>query len=465
MPYNYKDLVEQTFEWPTLDFDLGENGLLFHHVPLMDLVAYYGTPLRLTYLPQIGKKVDESKALFKEAIESLGYPGNYIPSYCTKSSHFAFVLKEALDHGAHIETSSAFDMAIVNQLVNEKQIDDQTFILCNGFKPQDYKQKIIEFISAGFNNTIPILDNPEELKAYRETLSQPFQVGLRLATEEEPQFEFYTSRLGMNKQDLLEVYRQQIQNDNQIRLKILHFFVNTGIKDEAYYWNELTKAVNCYCDLKAECPELDSLDIGGGLPVPHSLDFHYDYHYMITEIVKNIRDICYERGVAPPHLFTEFGQFTVAESGAIILGVIGEKQQNDAESWYVIDNSIISSLPDAWGIGKRFILLPVNRWDYPYKRVNLGGLTCDSMDYYNAEIHGRQVFLPQNDPDNSLILGFFYTGAYQESLGGYGGIHHCLIPGMQHLLIDEDQNGKWYHRIYRQGQNPEEMMQILGYKT
>ena len=47
---------------------------------------------------------------------------------------------------------------------------------------------------------------------------------------------------------------------------MLHFFINTGIKDTAYYWNELSKCMNVYCELKKICPELDSLNIGGGFP-------------------------------------------------------------------------------------------------------------------------------------------------------------------------------------------------------
>ena len=464
MPNTYHELVEQTFQWPALDFDLGEQGLRFHQISLMQLVKTYGTPLKVTYLPKIGQKVDEARALFENAIKMANYPGSYWPCYCTKSSHFAFVLDEALKHGAHLETSAAYDMAILNHLAQQGKVDHNTYVLCNGFKPDNYQQPIIDFINAGYTNTIPILDNPKEFNAYQEQIKGPFNIGLRLATEEEPQFEFYTSRLGMRKEELLALYQNQIAKDPNVSLKLLHFFVNTGIRDEAYYWNELTKAVNCYCDLKTVCPELDSLDIGGGFPVPQSLDFTYDYRYMVEEIVRNIQVICKDRGIQPPHLFTEFGQYTVAESGAIVLGVIGEKQQNDAEDWYIIDNSIITSLPDAWGIGHRFILLPINRWDAPYKRVNLGGLTCDSMDYYNAEIHERQVFLPQHEPDRPLVLGFFYTGAYQETLGGYGGLHHCLIPGMQHLLIDEDKAGSLKYELFKPSQKPEEMMHLLGFE-
>lgn len=62
-------------------------------------------------------------------------------------------------------------------------------------------------------------------------------------------------------------YQEKLSRNSKFKLKMLHFFINTGIKDNAYYWNELGKCVNVYCNLKALCPDLDSLNIGGGLPI------------------------------------------------------------------------------------------------------------------------------------------------------------------------------------------------------
>ena len=252
-------------------------------------------------------------------------------------------------------------------------------------------------------------------------------------------------------------------NNEQVELKMLHFFINTGIKDDAYYWSELNKCVNVYCDLKKVCPTLDSFDIGGGFPVPNSLNFDYDYEYMVNEVISSIKAICEANGVDTPHIFTEFGSFTVAESGATIYSIIAEKQQNDAEKWCMIDSSFITTLPDTWGIGQRFILLAVNHWDKVYQRVNLGGLTCDSQDYYNSEVHVNQVFLPKATANEKQYIGFFHTGAYQDSLGGYGGIQHCLIPGPQHILVDKDEKGNLIYSKFSERQSSESMMKILGY--
>ena len=42
-----------------------------------------------------------------------------------------------------------------------------------------------------------IIDNYEELDLLQERIKGKFQIGIRIASEEEPKFEFYTSRLGI----------------------------------------------------------------------------------------------------------------------------------------------------------------------------------------------------------------------------------------------------------------------------
>jgi arginine decarboxylase len=267
----------------------------------------------------------------------------------------------------------------------------------------------------------------------------------------------------MSYKKVVDVYQQKIKDDPNFSLKMVHFFVNSGIKDTTYYWSELTRLVNMYCDLKEVCPDLDPLDIGGGMPIYTTFGVEYDYAYMIDQIVLYIKSICDNRGVPEPNIFTEFGSFTVGESGGILYSVIGQKEQNDKENWYMINSSFITTLPDTWGIGQKFILLAVNNWDQEFQRINLGGLTCDSQDFYNSDVNTNQVFMPKMKEGEVLHLGFFHTGAYQESLGGYGGIQHCLIPAPKHIVIDKDEDGKFSYNVFAEQQNSESMLKILGY--
>jgi len=462
----YIDLIEQTFYFPTDEFKVVDNKLHFNNVDLMPIIEQYGTPLKLTYLPKISSQIQKAKKLFADAIEKFDYQGTYTYCYCTKSSHFEFVLDEALKNDIHIETSSAFDIQIVKTLFAKGKITKDTFIVCNGFKRPTYTQYISEILNDGFN-CIPVLDNLKEINRYEELVNKDIQVnfGMRLAADEEPKFEFYTSRLGIRYNDVVDLYKTKIENNPNFKLKLLHYFINTGIKDTSYYWSELSRFVEMYCELKKINPDLDTIDIGGGFPIKTSVHFDYDYTYMVEQIVKMVQRICKENDVPTPNLMTEFGSFTVGESGAMLLNILDQKLQNDKELWYMIDSSFITALPDTWGLNQKFILLAVNNWDKNYRKVNVGGLTCDSQDYYNSESHTYNVFLPKFDENvEKQYIGFFHTGAYQESLGGYGGIQHCLIPAPKHVLIQKDDEGNITSELFAKEQDYDSMLKILGYK-
>ena len=110
-------------------------------------------------------------------------------------------------------------------------------------------------------------------------------------------------------------------------------------------------------------------------------------------------------------------------------------------------------------------MLPINRWYESYERVLLGGLTCDSDDYYNSEQHVNAIYLPKYNKDKALYIGFFNTGAYQETIGGFGGLQHCLIPSPKHVLIQRDANGKLITKVFAEQQKSEDLLGILGYKN
>ena len=465
MENSYRDLIQQTFDFPQEGFNVEDDSLHFNNIPLMDIIKQYGTPLKISYLPKISSQIQKAKKIFNVAMAKADYKGKYTYCYCTKSSHFQFVLEEVLKNDIHLETSSAFDVPIVRSLFDSGKITKDTYVIHNGYKRPNYLKYISELVNDGFVNSIPILDNINELSLLEKLCKNKFKIGIRVATDEEPKFEFYTSRLGIRQASIIDYYHKSIENSAKCELKMLHFFINTGIKDTTYYWSELTKCINVYCDLKKVCPSLDSLDIGGGFPIRTSLSFNYDYAYMADEIIQKIKNICEEREVEEPHIFTEFGSFTVGESGAALYSIVDVKKQNDNELWYMIDSSFITTLPDTWGIKQKFILLAVNHWDKDYQRVNLGGLTCDSEDYYNAESHLNQVYMPivQVKQKEPLYLGFFHTGAYQESLGGYGGIQHCLIPAPKHVIIDVDDDGEIHTHLFAKEQSFKSMLKTLGY--
>jgi len=467
MKNTYFNLIDQTYYFPQEGFDLKQKFLTFHGISLKYLIEKYGTPFRFIYLPKIGDQIKKARNLFNRAIKKNDYKGNYHFCYCTKCNHFSHVISEALKHNVNLETSSSFDIDLILNLEKDGKVDKELIIINNGYKTDSYLKKIIDLYDLGYKNVYIILDSKNELERLKKINNKHvLKIGLRMAIDEEAQSSYYTSRLGINANELPEFYLNNIKNDDHFELKMLHFFVDSGIKDSLYYWGEFQKALKLYVDLKKESEKLDSFNLGGGFPIRNHLGFEYNYEYMINELINNIKEVCTKENVLEPDIFTEFGKYTVGESGAIIFQVLEQKQQNDTETWYIVNNSLMNTIPDAWSIQEKFILLPINKWKNEYGRVNIGGISCDHSDYYNSEDFNQEVLLPLYDSKDKepLYLGFFHTGAYQDSVSGYGGIKHCLIPSPKHVIIDRDEKGNIIDTVYREEQSVGEMFKILGYE-
>ena len=466
MKNSYFDLIEQSYYFPQEGFDLRDNYLTFHGISLMYLIKKYGTPFRFIYLPKIGDQIKKSRNLFNKAIKKSNYQGKYYYCYCTKCNHFSHVVNEALKHNVNLETSSSYDIDLILHLYKDKKLDKNRIIVHNGYKTEEYLSKIISMQRLGFKNNIIVLDSMNELDRLEKLANgDKLKLGIRMAINEESQSAYYTSRLGIRHTQIVEFYEQKIKGKKNLELKMLHFFVDSGIKDSLYYWGEFQKAIKLYIDLKKQCTTLDGFNLGGGFPIRNHLGFEYDYEYMIKEIVSNIKTACENENLREPDIYTEFGKYTVGESGAIIFEVLEQKQQNDTESWYIINNSLMNTIPDSWSIFEKFILLPINKWNNEYRRANIGGISCDHSDYYNSEDFNQEVLLPSySDNDKEpLYLGFFHTGAYQDAISGYGGIKHCLIPSPKHVIIDRDEKGNFIDYVYRNEQSADDMFKILGY--
>src|SRR5664279_4306918 len=170
MNNSYLELVNQTFNFPQQDFNLKDDYLQYNDVDVKALIDKYGTPLKFTYLPKIGQQINKAKKMFAHAFKKHKYEGQYVYCYCTKSSHFSFIVEEALKHGVNLETSFAYDIDIIWQLYKRRKITKDIYIICNGFKTRQYTRNIARLINEGFKNVIPIIDNKNEFEDYKKSI-------------------------------------------------------------------------------------------------------------------------------------------------------------------------------------------------------------------------------------------------------------------------------------------------------
>ncbi|QSP95902.1 biosynthetic arginine decarboxylase [Marinobacter salinisoli] len=101
--------------------------------------------------------------------------------------------------------------------------------------------------------------------------------------------------------------------------------------------------------------------------------------------------------------------------------IIDELNEKLAEKLFV-NFSLFQSLPDVWGIDQIFPVLPINGLNRPLnRRAVIQDITCDSDGRIDQYVDGQGIEstlpLPEDQPGEALLMGFFMTGAYQEILG------------------------------------------------
>jgi len=138
------------------------------------------------------------------------------------------------------------------------------------------------------------------------------------------------------------------------------------------------------------------------------------------------------------------------------LKAINEKIQEK----YLANFSIFQSLPDFWGLGQWFPIMPLTKLNQnPNRSATIWDITCDSDGEIpfqkKAPLYLHDVDLGQED----YYLGFFLIGAYQEILG----MKHNLFSYTNEAIVTFDSEGNYQIETAEATQKIREILTDLDY--
>ena len=424
------------------------------------------SPLEIAFLPNIRAQVAAMKRCFERAIDEAGYPAPFHFAFASKANTAEEIVRSTLGAGAHHEMSSDVDVEIARRTIRAGQLPPGRIVLANGFKgPGSAYARNLVALRAEHPRMIPILEDAAELDAFTGG-GVEFEFGIRLKRpREEGGGADRDSRFGV---DAAEAQRLAVRTDRTpgSRFVLLHAMFGSAGYSEQEFVEALEPGLDLYARLGRSHPHLRFFDFGGGVPGRTTLDHDFDYDLFARLLLQTALAHCAAQGTNPPALIGEFGRYTVSEHAAHLFRVISVKDGGSELPWYLVDGSIMTSFPDTWALGEHFICLPLNHLDRPFRRVRLGGITCDRDDVYPPRGSTVPLFLPDLDAANlretPLYLGFFAVGAYQEMLGGVRGSKHCVLPEATEILIDQGEDGGFTCDILP-GHTTEDVLHNLGY--
>ena len=443
---------------------INNDRLFYKDIDLLELIKNYGAPLEVAYTPMITEQVTKLKELFNNKIQKYNYKGSYFYAYATKANYYSEVVTTSLKSVDFLETSSAYDINIVIDLVKLDYIKPGFTIICNGFKNEEYVSNIKWLLNKGIN-VIPVIENEEEFDLLKELDNYCINVGIRYNSDFEARLikndfesrDEFDNRFGFTEDEIFRI-AEKISNTSNLKLKVFHFHFGGTITNIDNYIKGFSNIFELFCKLQKEFKTFEYFDFGGGFPVKYSLTYKFDYDYLVDSMIKTVKDLSTINEIDEPNLIGEHGRYTTADHSFYIYKIDMVKK-----NWYVINGSLMNMTPDMWGIDQDFTILPINLLNNKCIPVSLGGETCDPDDRYFLNNKNVKMFMPIINDGEELYVAIFSIGAYQEIISGIGGVHHCMIPEGNELIIYKDKNDKICYYKANNKQTPEEMLKILDY--
>ncbi|MGN0916199.1 MAG: biosynthetic arginine decarboxylase [Succinivibrio sp.] len=141
--------------------------------------------------------------------------------------------------------------------------------------------------------------------------------------------------------------------------------------------------------------------------------------------------------------------------------LIDELQERMADKIY-LNFSLFQSLPDAWGIDQIFPVLPLEGLNEPMtRRAVLLDITCDSDGAIKKYVEGDDISntmpMPEYDPKDPPLFGFFMVGAYQEILGNM----HNLFGNTEAVDVYVSDNGRIKVSLSDEGSTVADMLRYV----
>ena len=416
------------------------------------LAEKFGTSLEILMPFVIEERLEDFLDLTLMLSKKVGYKGKFFYHYPMKVNQSKEIVMSIVGEGAHLETSSYNELWLVKKMLEQETFNPNIRILCSGPKTDKYINLIDDLQHKGVK-IFPLIEGPNELKFLQYS---KYEVGIRLdmPVKTSSHWNKPIDRFGFSAKEILEM--KSFKN-----LKILHYHIGSQIEKLSDVLIPIKYALDVYFKLKEKNPSLDTLDIGGGMPIPYTRTKGYPVDKLMERIFDLIKKESEKRGVAHPNLICEWGRYIVAPAQITIFKVIDTKaikyKKSLAKKWYVIDGSFMNDLLDTWAIGQKWALSPVNnKNDNNLTEVWLAGSSCDSDDVY-AGLDGSVTmpdFDSNDDNGKSMYIVVYDTGAYQNSLAA----KHCMLSSPIKIIAE---NG--HIVVARKRETPDEVGKEFGW--
>jgi arginine decarboxylase len=335
--------------WGQGYFSVGANGNVHVHPSkepsraidlkqLVDTLILRGIspPILIRFGELLSHRLGELHSVFTNAIKEHNYQGRYSLVYPIKVNQQRQVIEEVVRYGKQyqygLEAGSKPELLAVLAVA-----DNDTPIICNGFKDDEYIEMVMLARKIG-RSIIPVVEKYTELELI---LKHSARVGVRpviglrikLASRGSGRWKSsggYRSKFGLTVSEALRALDELKSLGMEDTIQLLHFHLGSQITNIRQVKAAVTEAARIYVDLKRNGAGLRILDVGGGLGIDYDgsqTDFESSVNYTLQEyandVVYHIQNVCDQAGVDHPDIVSESGRAVAAYHSMLIFNVLG----------------------------------------------------------------------------------------------------------------------------------------------
>src|SRR5271166_6242163 len=335
--------------WGKGYFSVGSNGHLWVHpnkdpnrsIDLKELIEKLelrgiSLPILIRFGEILKHRLGELHQAFQNSFTEHGYKGNYVCVYPIKVNQQRQVVEEVFQFGRAyhfgLEAGSKPELLAVMAIA-----DNDTPIICNGFKDDEYIEMVMLAQKIG-RKIIPVVEKYTELDLivkHSQKVGVRPTIGLRvkLASRGSGRWKSsggYRSKFGLTVTEALQALEEMKLVGMQDCIQLLHFHLGSQITNIRQIKAAVIEAARIYTELKRAGAGLQFIDCGGGLGIDYDgsqTDFESSVNYTLEEyandVVYHVQSVCDEAEVPHPTIVTESGRAVAAYHSLLVFNVLG----------------------------------------------------------------------------------------------------------------------------------------------
>ena len=290
-------------------------------------------PVLLRFPDILDNRIEKISNCFKIAAEEYGYNAQNYIIYPIKVNQMRHVVEEIVSHGKKfnigLEAGSKPELHAVLAI----NTTNDSLIICNGYKDEDYLQLALLAQKMGKRIFI-VVEKLNELKLVTELAKKikirpNIGIRIKLASAGSGKWEESggdVSKFGLSSSELLEAIDFLNKSKMEDCLKLIHFHIGSQITKIRRIKNALREASQFYVQMRNFGFNIEFVDIGGGLGVDYDgtrssgsgSSMNYSIQEYVNDSVSTLVDACEKNNIPQPNIITESGRSLAAHHSVLV---------------------------------------------------------------------------------------------------------------------------------------------------